>query len=100
MANKIDIKTVDEIAHLARLEFDEASKPEIMNDINRMLSFVDKLNGLDTSDVEPLIYMTNEKNVMRQDIPETTLTQKDALKNAPKKDSDYFKAPKVIEQNR
>jgi aspartyl-tRNA(Asn)/glutamyl-tRNA(Gln) amidotransferase subunit C len=100
MANKIDIKTVDEIAHLARLEFDEVSKPEILNDINRMLTFVDKLNELDTNNVEPLIYMTNETNVMRADIPETTITQKEALKNAPKKDSDYFKAPKVIEQNR
>ncbi len=100
MANKIDIKTVDEIAHLARLEFDEHSKPEILNDINRMLSFVDKLNELDTNNVEPLIYMTDEKNVLRPDVPETTITQKEALKNAPKKDSDYFKAPKVIDQNR
>lgn len=100
MANKIDIKTVDEIAHLARLEFDETSKPEILNDINRMLSFVDKLNELDTEQVEPLIYMTSEHNVMRHDVPEISLTQKEALKNAPKKDSDYFKAPKVIDQNR
>jgi aspartyl-tRNA(Asn)/glutamyl-tRNA(Gln) amidotransferase subunit C len=100
MAEKIDIKTVDEIAHLARLEFDEASKSEILNDMNRMLSFVDKLNELDTSNVEPLIYMTNENNVLRSDEPEITISQKEALKNAPKKDSDYFKAPKVIEQNR
>jgi aspartyl-tRNA(Asn)/glutamyl-tRNA(Gln) amidotransferase subunit C len=100
MANKIDIKTVDEIAHLARLEFDEKSKPEILNDINRMLSFVDKLSELNTDSVAPLIYMTNESNVLRKDEPETTLSQKDALKNAPRKDSDYFKAPKVIEQNR
>lgn len=100
MANKIDIKTVDEIAHLARLEYSENEKPEILNDMNRMLSFIDKLNELDTSKVEPLIYMTAEKNVLRDDVPEVTLTQKDALKNAPKKDSDYFKAPKVIDQNR
>lgn len=100
MANKIDIKTVDEIAHLARLEFDDASKPEILNDMNRMLSFIDKLNELDTTNVEPLIYMTSEHNILRPDVPETTITQKEALKNAPKKDSDYFKAPKVIEQNR
>lgn len=100
MANKIDIKTVDEIAHLARLEFDEQSKPEILNDINRMLTFIDKLNELDTENVEPLIYITDEKNILREDIPEITLTQKEALKNAPKKDSDYFKAPKVINQNR
>jgi aspartyl-tRNA(Asn)/glutamyl-tRNA(Gln) amidotransferase subunit C len=44
--------------------------------------------------------MTDERNVLREDEPESTVTQKDALKNAPKKDSDYFKAPKVISQNR
>ncbi|HOZ86610.1 MAG: Asp-tRNA(Asn)/Glu-tRNA(Gln) amidotransferase subunit GatC [Bacteroidota bacterium] len=100
MANKIDLTTVDEIAHLARLEFSSEAKTEILNDMNRMLGFIDKLNELDTQNVEPLIYMTDEKNVMRADNPEETLTQKEALKNAPKKDSDYFKAPKVIEQNR
>ena len=98
MENKIDIKTVDEIAHLARLEFNEEAKKGIVNDMNRMLSFIDKLNELDTSKVEPLIYMTNEKNMMREDVPEVTITQKEALKNAPKKDSDYFKVPKVIDQ--
>jgi aspartyl-tRNA(Asn)/glutamyl-tRNA(Gln) amidotransferase subunit C len=98
MANKIDIKTVDEIAHLARLEFKDDAKQEILNDLNRMLSFVNKLNELDTEAEDPLIYMTNEKNVLREDEPEVTLTQKDALKNAPKKDSDYFKVPKVIDQ--
>jgi aspartyl-tRNA(Asn)/glutamyl-tRNA(Gln) amidotransferase subunit C len=100
MANKIDLKTVDEIAHLARLEFDEHAKAEILNDMNRMLSFVDKLNELDTEQVEPLIYMTGEKNILRADVAESSISQKDALKNAPKKDSDYFKAPKVIDQNR
>jgi aspartyl-tRNA(Asn)/glutamyl-tRNA(Gln) amidotransferase subunit C len=99
MANKIDIKTVDEVAHLARLEFNDSAKAEILNDMNRMLSFVDKLSELNTENIEPLIYMTNEKNILREDVPEITLTQKEALKNAPKKDSDYFKAPKVIDQN-
>lgn len=99
MANKIDIKTVDEVAHLARLEFNDSAKVEILNDMNRMLSFVDKLSELNTENIEPLIYMTNEKNILREDVPEITLTQKEALKNAPKKDSDYFKAPKVIDQN-
>ena len=98
MTQKIDIKTVEEVAHLARLEFDEAGKVEILNDMNRMLAFVDKLNEMDTTDVEPLIYMTDERNVMREDEPKQTLTQKEALQNAPKKDSDYFKVPKVIDQ--
>lgn len=99
MAQKIDIKTVDEVAHLARLEFNEDAKVEILNDMNRMLSFIDKLNEMDTDGIEPLIYMTDEVNVMREDEPEITLTQKEALKNAPKKDSDYFKVPKVIDHN-
>lgn len=99
MAQKIDIKTVDEVAHLARLEFNEESKQEILNDMNRMLAFVDKLNEVNTDGVEPLIYMTEETNVLRDDEPETTITQKEALKNAPKKDSDYFKVPKVIDNN-
>lgn len=99
MAQKIDIKTVEEVAHLARLEFTEDGKADILNDMNRMLAFVDKLNEMDTEGVEPLIYMTDEVNVMREDEPKITLTQKEALKNAPKKDSDYFKVPKVIDNN-
>ena len=99
MAQKIDIKTVEEVAHLARLEFTEEGKIDILNDMNRMLAFVDKLNEMDTDDVQPLIYMTDEMNVMREDEPKITLTQKEALKNAPKKDSDYFKVPKVIDNH-
>lgn len=98
MAQKIDIKTVDEIAHLARLEFNEEAKGEILNDMNRMLAFVDKLNELNTDNVEPLIYMTEERSVLREDEAKQTVTQQEALKNAPKKDSDYFKVPKVIDQ--
>ena len=94
----IDTKIVDEIAHLARLEFDEKAKEEIIGDMNRMLSFIDKLSELDTANVEPLIYMTDEVNVMRDDEPIVSIAQADALKNAPKRDSDYYKAPKVIEQ--
>lgn len=99
MAKKIDIKTVDEIAHLARLEFTNEAKEGIITDMNRMLDFVEKLNELNTENVEPLIYMTQEQNVLREDTPEITLTQKEALKNAPQKDTDYFKAPKVIDNN-
>ncbi len=97
MAKKIDIKTVDEIAHLARLEFKDEAKEGIINDMNRMLDFIEKLNELDTDKIEPLIYMTQEQNVLREDEPKVTLTQKEALKNAPQKDTDYFKAPKVID---
>jgi len=94
--SKIDHKTVDEVAHL---EFvDTAAKNEMVNDMNRMLTFVEKLNELDTKGVEPLIYMTDESNVLREDVVKETISQKEALLNAPKKDSDYFKAPKVIDK--
>ena len=83
MANKIDIKTVDEVAHLARLEFTDEAKAEIANDMNRMLTFIDKLNELDTEGIEPLIYMTDEFNVMRDDIPVETLNQKYESQNFP-----------------
>lgn len=99
MAQKIDIKTVDEVAHLARLEFNEEAKAGILNDMNRMLAFVDKLNELNTDGVEPLIYMTDEANVLREDTIVHSITQQEALKNAPRKDSDYFKVPKVIDQH-
>ncbi|MBL4587593.1 MAG: aspartyl/glutamyl-tRNA amidotransferase subunit C, partial [Flavobacteriales bacterium] len=49
-----------------------------------------------TKGVEPLIYMSEELNVMRNDEKKKTVTQKQALKNAPKADSDYFKVPKVL----
>ncbi len=97
MTKKIDAKTVDEIAHLARLEFDEKAKPEMVNDLNRILAFVEKLNELNTDGVEPLIYLSEEKNVLREDAPQKTVSKEEALKNAPQKDSDYFKVPKVIE---
>lgn len=94
---KIDKETVDKIAHLARLEFEsEAKKEDMIKDMNNMLGFIDKLNELDTSGVEPLIYMSEETNVLREDDVKHIITQEEALKNAPKKDSDYFKVPKVM----
>ncbi len=92
----ITTKTVDEIAFLARLEFNTQAKESIVNDMNKMLAFVDKLNEVNTNGIAPLIYMTNVHDVLRADVACTTLTQKEALLNAPKKDSDYFKVPKVI----
>jgi aspartyl-tRNA(Asn)/glutamyl-tRNA(Gln) amidotransferase subunit C len=95
---KIDSKTVDKLAELAKLEFDDASKEAIIKDLNRIVTFVEKLNELDTSSVEPLVYLTEDTNVMREDVVKQEISQQDALKNAPKKDSDYIKVPKVIDK--
>lgn len=95
---KITEETVERIAELAKLEFTDEEKKAIMGDMNKILSFMDKLNELDTEGVEPLIYMTPEVNALRKDEVIQTLTHEEALKNAPKKDSDYFRVPKVLER--
>lgn len=95
---KIDKDTVDKLATLSRLEFDGKEKEEILHDLNRMLDFVSKLNEVDTKNVEPLVYMTDTVNVLREDEVKQTITQHQALSNAPQKDSDYFKAPKVVDK--
>jgi aspartyl-tRNA(Asn)/glutamyl-tRNA(Gln) amidotransferase subunit C len=95
---EITDKTIDKLADLARLNFEGERKAEIKQDLERMLNFVDKLNELDTEGVEPLVYMTNEPLVLRKDEIGEELTQAQALKNAPSKDSDYFKVPKVLDK--
>jgi len=93
---KIDDKTVDKIASLSKLTFDGDQKEAIKNDMNKMLDFISKLEEVDTEGVEPLIHMTEDVNVLRADDAIVDITQKEALKNAPKKDSTYFKIPKVV----
>lgn len=94
----VDNNTVDKIAELAKLQFSDAAKEEIKTDLNKMLDFVDKLNELDTENVDPLIYMLDEEQVLREDEVKGQVLQDEALKNAPDKDSDYFKVPKVIKK--
>ena len=93
---KINDELVQHIAHLARLEFEGDELNEIKGDMSKIIGFMDKLSELDTEDVEPLIFMTDKVNVLRDDKPERTLTSEDALRNAPKKDSDYFRISKVL----
>ncbi len=95
---KISEETVDHIAHLARLEFEGEKKDAIREDMDRIVDFMDKLQEVDTGDVEPLIYMTEEVNKLRDDNPVVSLSQEEVLKNAPKKDSDYFRIPKVLDK--
>lgn len=95
---KITEEIVDHIAHLARLEFDGEKKDAIRQDLERTIAFMDKLQEVDTDNVEPLVFMTDEVNRLREDTPVVTLSQDEVLKNAPKKDSDYFRIPKVLDK--
>ncbi len=94
----VDLKTVDRLAELARLEFKDEERKEIQGDLNRILELIDKLSEVDTEGVEPLIYMTDEVARLRDDIMKQEITQDEALKNAPDKDSDYIRVPKVLDK--
>jgi aspartyl-tRNA(Asn)/glutamyl-tRNA(Gln) amidotransferase subunit C len=94
----IDKDTVDKIAHLARLELADDEKEKLMGDMGKILDFMAKLNEIDTTGVEPLVYMTDEINVLREDVVKQEITHEEALKNAPKHDQNYFLVAKVIEK--
>lgn len=94
---KIDHQTLDKIAHLARLELKPEDREKMLADMTNMLNFVEKLQEVDTEGVEPLTTMSHEINNLRQDTVAGQLTHEQALKNAPRKDADFFRVPKVIE---
>lgn len=94
---KIDLETVRRIAHLARLEFSEAEEQEMVKSLSEILDWMEKLREVNTDGVEPLTHMSDRENALREDITELTLSHKDALENAPAKDSDYFRVPKFME---
>lgn len=97
---KITDEKIKQLAHLARLEFDEAAAVSIKKDLENILDLCEKLNEVNTDGVEPLIYMTDVSNNVREDAASQEFSKDEILKNAPKKDSDYFRVPKVIEQNK
>ncbi|AMM50176.1 MULTISPECIES: Asp-tRNA(Asn)/Glu-tRNA(Gln) amidotransferase subunit GatC [Hymenobacteraceae] len=92
-----NIETLRQLAHLARLEFDETKEQEMLKGLNEILDWVDQLRQLDTANVEPLVHMSEEVNVLREDVAQNTVSHEDALRLAPRKDSDYFRVPKVME---
>ena len=95
---KISDDIVEHIAHLSRLEFKGDEKNAIKSDLEKIIDFMGKLNELNTDNVKPLIIMSNEINRLRDDIPTVSITHEEALRNAPKKDSDYFRIPKVLDK--
>ena len=92
-----DLTTLRQLAHLARLDLAPERESKMLADLNDILAWVAKLNELDTAGVEPLVYMTDNVNVLRPDEAHNSVAHADALRNAPRKDSDYFRVPKVLE---
>ena len=98
MSNNITIdgKLVADLSRLAKLKFDEQAAEKMKGDLDKIIGFVNKLSEIDTEGVEPLIYLSEEVNVLRQDEIKHEVSQENALTNAPQKDSDYFKVPTVL----
>ena len=84
--------------NLAALEVTPETLPQIRVDLERMLDFVEKINEVDVSQVEPLIHLSTEVNRLRPDEPQPSLAHEAALHNAPKRDSDFFRVPKVMDK--
>lgn len=95
---EITDKLILEIAALAKLDFDKNSAKQMKADLEKIIGFIDKLSEVDTDGVEPLIYLSDEVNVLREDEIKAVVSQVEALKNAPDKDSDYFKVPTVLKK--
>ena len=100
MSNKesiVDIPTVNKIARLSHLNIPEASKQNLTNDLNNILSFVAQLDKVNTSDVKPLASVTGHKLPLRSDEVTDGNIEDLVLKNAPESSSGFFVVPKVIE---
>tara|TARA_B100001057_G_C22632835_1_gene865079 strand:- start:416 stop:706 length:291 start_codon:yes stop_codon:yes gene_type:complete len=95
---KIDQTLIEKLAKLSQLDFSQEAKRKMEQDLNKILDFVDELNTLNTDDIEPLVYINEEVNKLREDKIGEHLTKEKALKNAPDKNSDYFKVPTVLKK--
>ena len=94
----INNETIDRLAELAKLEFSIIEKESLKKDLNSIISYFEKLNEVNTDNVEPLIFMTVEVNRLREDVVIQNTSKQEALLNAPAKDSDYFRVPKVLDK--
>jgi len=93
----VEKKEVEKIAELARLKFSDEELESFTHQMNDILSYMDKLNELDTEHIQPLSHPIEQVNIFRKDTVKSSISTEDALKNAPDKDEKFFKVPKVIQ---
>ncbi|MCX7793225.1 MAG: Asp-tRNA(Asn)/Glu-tRNA(Gln) amidotransferase subunit GatC [Thermodesulfovibrionales bacterium] len=94
---KISLEEVSHIAHLARLSLSEEEKERFSLQLSNILTYMEKLNELDTSKIEPTSHVIPLKNVFRDDRVESSLLSEDALRNAPDRVDNFFRVPRIIE---
>ncbi len=94
--SKVSGETLDYIANLARIRIQDDEKEEFYKHLEGVISFADQLNEVNCDAVEPLSFIADQKNVFRKDVHKPSLSVKEALKNAPSSESNYFSVPKSI----
>ena len=99
MAAKIDQAQVKKVAKLARLELTEAEVAEFADQLSAILDYVEKLNALDTENVEPLAHCLPITNCFREDIIKESLGTEKTLANTPQRDGEFFKVPKILDDS-
>lgn len=97
---KIDDRTIEHLSELAKLQPGDEERERIKKDLGKILSFVEKMEELDTEGVEPLRHVLDESADPRPDEIRDEVDQQEALKNAPERDSDYIKVPKFVRRDR
>ncbi len=97
MANIISDETIEYVGILAKLELSDEEKEQAKKDMGNMLDYIDKLNELDTSSVEPMSHVFPVDNVFREDVVTNGDCRDDILRNAPEKKEGAFKVPKTVD---
>ena len=87
---------IDKLALLSRLEIVPEERERLKNDLQKMIAFVEQLQSLDTEGEEPVLQMSTNTDILREDLEKHSLNRAEALKNAPLSDGQYFMVPKVI----
>ncbi|RMG04901.1 MAG: Asp-tRNA(Asn)/Glu-tRNA(Gln) amidotransferase subunit GatC [Nitrospirae bacterium] len=93
----ISVKDVEHIAELARLKLNETEKKAYTAELSDILSYIEKLNELDTTNVEPTSHVIHMTNAFREDVPRPSLPVDEALSNAPDRKGNFYRVPKIIE---
>ena len=99
MSTKIDEAQVRRVALLSRLELSDKEVTQFSGQLSAIVEYIEKLNELDTEKVEPLAHCLPVHNVLRDDIPRESLSNDAALANAPERENEYFKVPKILDDN-
>jgi len=95
---KITLQEVEHVARLARLALSEEEKEQMRSQLDRILAYMEKLNQLDATGVEPTSHVIPMTNVLRDDVLAPSLDREEALRNAPDRQEGFFRVPRIIEQ--